>query len=252
VVLYDPFGEEKKSAFRVMVRLARACADHGLAAWRFDLSGTGESGGEPGAASWEDWCEEAAAVAAWVRQQVPGGLWIAVGVRLGALLAVQAAVHGGAAAVSLVEPVLSGEDCLRDLDRRQRIKQAVGGSGSEAADSQSRWARGETVDFGGFEVGPRLAAGLRPALLSAALAQLPPSCPLQVLRVSGSPSFPPAWKTLTERAAAAPPGRAMVLRDKPFWGQLEYYESALVLDEVLAFVEALSAAGQALPAGEDS
>ncbi len=139
-----------------------------------------------------------------------------------------------------MEPVLTGEECLRDLDRRQRIKQVVAGAGGGDEDSAGRWARGEAVDFGGFEVSPQLAAALRPESLVTRLESLGPECPLQVVRVSGSKAFPPAWKALTERAAARPPGRAEVVRDKPFWGQLEYYESDAVQDAVLAFLEAVS------------
>jgi pimeloyl-ACP methyl ester carboxylesterase len=254
VVLYDAFGEEKKSAFRVLVRLARACAGHGFATWRFDLSGTGESAGAHGDASWEDWQEEAVAAAAFARTQAGTDAWVAVGVRLGAFQAVHAAGRGGALAVVLVEPVLTGEECLRDLDRRQRIKQVVVGAGGADEDSAARWARGETVDFGGFEVSSRLAAELRPESLVSRLGSLSPDCPLHVVRVSGSKAFPPAWKPLTERAEARPPGRAEVVRDKPFWGQLEYYESAVVQDAVVGFLEALcgrlanpSGAGEARP-----
>jgi hypothetical protein len=239
VVLYDAFGEEKKSAFRVMVRLARACAERGFTTFRFDLSGTGESAGVHADATWPDWQEDALAAAAFAQTEAATSPWVAVGVRLGAFQAIHAASQGGAQALALVEPVLTGEECLRDLDRRQRLKQVVSGAGGAEEDSAARWARGEAVDFGGFAVGARLAAELRSEGLATRLASLRPDCPLQVLRVSGSKAFPPAWKALTERAEACPPGRAEVVRDKPFWGQLEYYESDLVQDAVLAFIEAL-------------
>ena len=239
VVLYDAFGEEKRSAFRVLVRLARACAERGFTTLRFDLSGTGESAGTHAAATWQDWQDDAVAAGAFAQPQTAVGAWVAVGVRLGAFKALHAATHRGARAVALVEPVLSGEECLRDLDRRERLKQVVSGTHAGADDSAARWSRGETVDFGGFEVSARLATELRPESLASRLASLSPDCPLQVLRVSGSKTFPPAWKSLTERAAAPAPGRAEVVRDKPFWGQLEYYESDAVQDAVLAFIEAL-------------
>jgi uncharacterized protein len=241
VVLYDAFGEEKKSALRVLVRLARACADHGFTTLRFDLSGTGESAGWHAAATWQDWQEEALAAAAFLQAHTAGVPWVAVGVRLGAFQALAAARSGGAGAVTLVEPVLSGEECLRDLERRQRIKQVVGGAGAAAEDCAALWARGETVDLGGFGVSARLAAELRPESLVQRLGALPAELPLQVVRVSGSKAFPPSWKPLTQRAEARPPGRAEVVRDKPFWGQLEYYESDAVQDAVLAFLEQVCA-----------
>ncbi len=241
VLLHEAFGEEKKSAFRVMVRLARQLAAQGAAVVRYDPSGTGESSGDAAAATWEDWQAEALGMAQWTRERFGGVPWYAVGVRLGAFAALHAASHAGAAGVVLVEPVLSGEDCLRDLERRQLIKQAVtGADGADAAGSAERWARGDAADFGGIPVGARLAESLRREVLCQRLEGLPAVCPLQAIRVSGGSSFPPAWATLTARAAATPPGRAVVVRDKPFWGQIEYYESDAVLREVGAF---LSAAG---------
>ena len=248
IVLYDAFGEEKKSALRVMVRLARACADHGFTTFRFDLSGTGESAGTHAAATWPDWQEDALAAAAFARGQAAAVSWLAVGVRLGAFQAVHAAHQAGALAVALVEPVLTGEECLRDLERRQLLKQVVSGAAGGQEDSATRWSHGETVDFGGFEVSARLAAELRPESLVTQVGRLRPDCPLQVVRVSGSKTFPPAWKPLCERADAYPPGRAEVVRDKPFWGQLEYYESDAVQDAVLAFVEAVAGPPAGSPA----
>jgi pimeloyl-ACP methyl ester carboxylesterase len=251
VVLFDAFGEEKKSALRVMVRLARALAARGFSTLHFDHSGSGESTGTPAAVTWDEWLRESEAAVGFVQQQTGSRRWLAVGVRFGAFAALHAASHCQAAAVSLVEPILTGDECLRDLERRQRIKQAVAGASATEEDSARRWARGETVDLGGFEVGARLAQGLRPETVIARLAALPGDCPVQILRVSGSPSFPPAWKALTERADAVPPGRASVVRDKPFWGQLEYYESDLVLNEVVAFAEAALGPGGAVSAPEE-
>ncbi len=249
-VLFEPFGEEKKSALRLMVRLARALAARGVGVFRFDHSGSGESGGDSAAASWDEWLQEAeAAVFSALRLGGTPG-WVAVGVRLGGLPALHAARLREAAAVSLIEPILTGEECLRDLERRQRIKQVVSGVNTAEEDSARRWARGEAADFGGIAVGPRLAEGLRPESVVGRLGQLGPECPVQLLRVSGSPGFPAAWKPLVERAQAVPPGEAAVVRDKPFWGQLEYYESDLVLDRVTEFAAAVfGAAGPAAATG---
>jgi len=252
VVLFDAFGEEKKSALRMMVRLARALAERGLVTYRFDHSGSGESTGGQAMATWADWLHEAEAASAFLRHRGAAGRWLAIGVRFGAFAALHAASRCDAAAVTLVEPILSGEECLRDLERRQRIKQAVSGGPAGEEESSARWRRGETVDFGGFEVGPGLAGGLQPEVLSDRLAQVRSDCPVQLLRVSGSPAMPPAWKPLAKRAQSASPGRASVVRDKPFWGQLEYYESDLVLNEVTAFAEAAlapTAAPAAAPGG---
>lgn len=242
VVIFDPFGEEKKCAYRLLVRLARAGAAAGFAVWRFDHSGCGQSSGNHAQAGWRQWQAEAEAVSRMAAGSPGTQRWVALGVRLGALAAVHAARQAGAAAVVLIEPILSGEDSLRDLERRQMIKQIVTAGDRSGDGAAAAWERGHAVDLGGFEIGPELAIPLRAETLAEHLGDLPPEVPLQVLRVSGAKGLPPAWAPLAERAAAVAPGAAQVVRDKPFWGQLEYYESDVVIDAVLPFLKALCAA----------
>ena len=239
LVIYDPFGEEKKCAFRLIVRLARAAARAGLAVLRFDLSGTGESGGDHAKATWMHWREDAVAAARLLKQQTGLEHCTAIGLRLGALLAVHAATEAPCDAVCLIEPVLTGDECLRDLERRQKIKAMMGGNNT-ADDAAALWQQGLPADFGGIDVGAQLAAELRQDSLIEQLRDVPTSCPLQVLRVSGGKSFPSTWDGLLERARATPPGGAEIIRDKPFWGQLEYYESPYVIDAAMAFLRAVS------------
>ncbi|MBN2450634.1 MAG: alpha/beta hydrolase [Lentisphaeria bacterium] len=250
VVLFEPFGEEKKCALRMLVRLARACVEEGFAVLRFDLSGTGESSGEHGEATWEAWCREAEAAAQYLRTRHARRGWCALGTRLGAILALRAALSAGAAAVSLIEPVPTGSECLRDLERRQQIKRMMGGGGATgAAGASDAWARGGTADFGGYEVGAVMARELEAEDLSLLVPELPAACALQVLRVSGGKAFPPAWQALVERARLRAPGEALVIRDKPFWGQLEYYESDDVIGPAVAFLEAVAGASSGPDAG---
>ena len=59
ILMLGPFGEERKCAYRLLVRLARACATCGFGAFRFDYSGTGESLGAHTDASLGRWLEDA-------------------------------------------------------------------------------------------------------------------------------------------------------------------------------------------------
>lgn len=251
VVLFDPFGEEKKCAYRLLVRLARALAGRGVAVLRVDLSGTGDSPGDHREATLARWYADADAAVRAACAEAGATRWAAVGARFGALHAVHAAAAADAAAVVLVEPVLDGADYLRDLERRQRIKQMMSGAAAEEIpDAREHWGRGELVDFGGLAVSPTLAEELNGAELPALVAALPDTTDVAVLRVSGSRKLPPAWEPLVTRAEATPPGGAEVVRDKPFWGQLEYYESDLVIDAVAAWLAAFGLLGDTLDNSE--
>jgi pimeloyl-ACP methyl ester carboxylesterase len=215
LVMVEPFGEEKKCAFRLLVRLARACARVGTPVVRFDLWGTGESPGTHADATWSMWLDDTKAVAAFATQQWQHG-WVGLGARLGALLAAEAAGDAHAARLICLEPVVDGAEALRDLERRQKIKDMMAGAqqGTDDKTADERWADGETVDFGGFEIGPDLARELGTRSLTTLLDQLPDSCAVSAVRVSGSQKLPPAWGPLVDRAAAVPPGRVAIVKDQ--------------------------------------
>ncbi len=63
VVLVEPLAEEKRAAYRMLVRLARALAADGLAAIRLDLSGTGDSSLPHAEATLDTWVEDTCAAA---------------------------------------------------------------------------------------------------------------------------------------------------------------------------------------------
>ena len=236
-VLVEPFGEEKRCAYRMLVRLARALAAQGVAVLRFDLQGTGDSPGDHGAMDLAAWTAAVRAAAECLLATEGIDAWAPIAARFGALPAVTAVAARPARAVVLLEPVLNGAEFLRDLERRQRIKDMMSGKrDADGPDAPARWQAGETVDFGGFPVGPQLAAQLEGVDLCPMIGSLPEACALQVVRVSGSQKLPAAWQPLAEATAARAIGETKIVQDKPFWGQLEYYESDAVIAAVLAFL----------------
>ncbi len=234
-----PFGEERKCAHRLLVRLSRACAAWGLAVLRFDYSGTGESTGAHEAAQLTQWLADSQVALSAVRAACPGGPWLVIGARLGANLAVRLACAEAVTRVVLIEPLLRGADYLRDLQRRQQIKDmmmAREGQQAPPEAPEARWAAGQSVDFGGFPVGAELAEQLGTLSLGTDVDALPDSCRVQLLRVSGGKTFPAAWQGVADSVSARAGSCARIVRDKPFWGQLEYYESDVIIDEVMAYV----------------
>ncbi|MBT7161746.1 MAG: hypothetical protein HN904_03155 [Victivallales bacterium] len=236
-VLIDPFGEEKKCAYRLLVRLARALAGVGVATLRFDLAGTGDSPGEHAEMDYARWAAGVQAAAEFALQLDGIETWCPIGARFGALPALSAASALPPRAVVLLEPILSGTEFLRDLERRQGIKDMMSGQRRTGGpDAAARWQAGETIDFGGFPVSPGLATQLADIDVCESLKGQAPGCALQVARVSGSKKLPPAWQPLVGAAEGRDVGEVVVVQDKPFWGQLEYYESDAVIDVVLPFL----------------
>jgi exosortase A-associated hydrolase 2 len=237
IVLAEPFGEEKKCAYRMLVRLARALASHGVPTLRFDPTGSGDSPGDHGTVDFTTWCGDLRAAAEHVLSLAGVTGWAPIGARFGALPSLQVAGAVPPRAVILLEPVLSGNEFLRDLERRQKIKDMMSGQRNDnGPDAASRWEAGETVDFGGFPVSAAMAEQVADVEMSSLLTGLPATCALQVVRVSGSKKLPPAWQPLVDAADARETGEVTVVQDKPFWGQLEYYESDAVIDAVLPFL----------------
>ena len=109
-------------------------------------------------------------------------------------------------------------------------------AGGRLAPPSVRWQAGEAVDFGGFEVGALLANELEELDLEADLAALPEECCVQLLRVSGATKFPPAWESVAGMLQRRDGCLAEAIRDRPFWGQVEYFESDTVMDAVIAFL----------------
>lgn len=95
VLICSPFGWDELGAHRSLRALAGALAQAGHPALRFDLPGSGDSGGSPrDPGRLEDWTASVAAAAATLRSASGCERVVALGVGLGAMLALRAAALG--------------------------------------------------------------------------------------------------------------------------------------------------------------
>ncbi|WP_241384868.1 alpha/beta hydrolase [Rhodococcus sp. CH91] len=126
VVLCPPLGKEHLDTYRGVAVLAEQLAERGLAAMRFDYTGTGDSAGEQ---------DSPDAVAAWQRSIVTavdavrasGAAHITVvGLRAGALLAATALPDCGPVdAAVLWDPIVSGRVLLREQRALYNVTQGT-------------------------------------------------------------------------------------------------------------------------------
>lgn len=160
-VLYvPPFAEEMNKSRRMAALQSRMLAACGYCVLQIDLYGCGDSDGELRDATWEMWQQDLDASVRWLRAHVEAPLYF-WGLRLGALLALNYA-SGSEAAVAgylLWQPVVSGEAHLTQF---LRIGMAAGLTGSaekkSTEDLRNALYSGESVEIGGYELTPALAA----------------------------------------------------------------------------------------------
>ena len=222
VLIVPPFGDERRACTRFLAQFARRLAAAGCDVLRFDLSATGESPGDLRDAGLDRWVSDIDAARCELRNLSKSPNQVGLGVRLGANLLVRSSQSE---ACVLWEPLLEGGKYLDEIVRRKLIKEMKGG-GQAASDAESinaAWAAGETVDCDGFAISATLACELRKLSLADDL----PDCRTQIVHVTGARKLPPAWEAL---------GREVLLiRDKPFWGRLDYYVSRELEDAAIEF-----------------
>ncbi|WP_332119664.1 hypothetical protein [Azorhizobium caulinodans] len=116
VIICESFGYEALSTQRATLVLARMCAEAGLPTLSFHYPGTGDSAGEETPGQIERWIASIGAAAAFLKAQTGLEDIALCGLRLGALLAIEAAqTFGGISALALLAPVLSGKTYAREL-----------------------------------------------------------------------------------------------------------------------------------------
>lgn len=168
-VLYVPaFAEEMHKSRRMVAVQARRLAQRGVPVLVLDLTGCGDSSGDFGDARWDLWLEDVALALAWLRTEAPGPrlLW---GLRLGALLALEAAQSSCATVRGLVmwQAIPSGRDHLTQLLRIKVASEMLSGARTGVDTLRRNVAAGTPVEIGGYEIHPALAAALDDRTLAA-------------------------------------------------------------------------------------
>jgi exosortase A-associated hydrolase 2 len=233
-VLHVPAAFEEMNKSRRMVALqARAFAAAGGCVVAYDPSGTGDSAGDHGEATWVRWRDDAAAAWAFVRNEfsLPGVLW---GLRLGALLtaSVAADVRFGPSALLLWQPVASGATYVNQFLRLAAASEIAGRAGParDGRTLRATLAAGGSVDIAGYTVHPDLVAGCGTVNLEAVAL---PACP--VIWRESSPDAPgnlSAWaqKIAQRWDAAGVPVDVRAVRGPSFWASVEIEESPALIE----------------------
>lgn len=159
-IFLPPFGEELNRCRNLVSEQARRLSAAGIACLILDLFGTGDSEGASADGSFDIWQQDVLLASNWMEQMSgqPTSLW---GLRLGGLLALDiAANHPGLfPRLLLWQPVTNGQTYITQL-LRQRVAALASNDGEPetTAKLKERLNAGETLDVGGYVLGPRLTA----------------------------------------------------------------------------------------------
>lgn len=196
-VYVHPFAEEMNKSRRMAALQARALCEAGCAVLQIDLLGCGDSSGDFGDATWDDWVSDVREAGRWMQSRTEAPLWL-WGLRAGCLVAAEAA-RGFAAPCNFMfwQPPSAGHVLLQQFLRVKVAGDMLEGRSSGVAQTpRQQLAARQAVEIAGYKLSPELAAGLDSATLQPA----PGTGRLEWLEVSSRPD--PSLSAASERLIA--------------------------------------------------
>ena len=192
VVFVHPFAEEMNKSRRMAALQARALSNAGFAVLQIDLLGCGDSSGDFGDATWQDWRADVVEASRWMQRREAAPLWL-WGLRAGCLVAAEAAHEIDSPCHFLFwQAPGAGKALLQQFLRLKVAGDMLEGKSKGAMDGmRQQLAAGSSVDIAGYSLAPQLAAGLEAAALKP---------PRGVCRQGGRVE----WIELSSRADAIP------------------------------------------------
>jgi len=191
-ILYvHPFAGELSRTRRMAALQSRAFAALGYAVLQIDLFGCGDSCGEFSAGRWRIWHDDLALAASWLadRDSGPLTLW---GLRLGGLLALDAAARLDARRVLLWQPYMSGRACINQFLRlSEQLRDPAPGAPRSTAALRAQLAVHGAIEVGGFEVAVPLGTARGP-LAVGGVARWCAARPARVLELIGASASGPS------------------------------------------------------------
>jgi pimeloyl-ACP methyl ester carboxylesterase len=237
-LLLGAFAEERKSSVRSLVEMARALAAAGVACARIDFRGTGDSSARSEELSFGSMVVDTHAALESLATEFACPAVCLVGLRLGATVALAAALERPSAPAGLVlmEPVTNGERYVGELRRAQAIRTMLT-SGSAAAGAEAEDAA--ILDLDGLAVARSFLDELAGIDLVARARESGLGVPALVMQIG--PRAKPGRDVEALAAALGPRSRLEVVVAEPFWLQTDHVSPGSCVERLAAFVGELAA-----------
>ena len=240
-----PFTEEMNKSRRIAALQARALAQAGYSVLQIDLLGCGDSSGDFGDASWQDWINDVVRGAGLLRRRVDAPLWL-WGLRAGSLLAAQAAAQFDAPCNFIFwAPVVSGKVLLHQFLRFKAAGDMLGGNAKGVTEAlREQLASGIAVEVAGYALSPALAHGLAQASLDpsarmARSAQAPRVEWFELSTCDGAVVSPVSAKTSTQWSQSDFHVRTHLVNGPSFWHTGEIEEAPELITATVATLSTL-------------
>ncbi|MEL6949408.1 MAG: alpha/beta fold hydrolase [Pseudomonadota bacterium] len=226
------FAEEMNRSRDALREFALAAADQGAATHILDLRGTGDSPGEFGDYSVDDWCNDLLAAVEDARTRYGATLITLLGIRFGALLAARVAAQAQVTDLLFWQPATEGKRLMREF---LRVWSAANMGVDE--DARTVLAREGTLEVAGYRIDPSLVEAIDAMTLS-----LPEGNTMQVHWLEAGAAVSPRSERHIQGLRDA--GHDIASRSvdcPPFWRVQERVDAtALVTASLLAPDPALS------------
>lgn len=245
IVYIHPFAEEMNKSRRMAALQSRAFAKAGYAVLQIDLLGCGDSSGDFGDATWDDWVADVQRGANWLARRTSAPLWL-WGLRAGCLLAVEAARSMPTTPNLLFwSPTVSGKQVLQQFLRLKAAAELAGGKSKGILEAlRADLALGRPVEIAGYCMPSRLASGLEQASLGAIATEPADRRRLEWVELSTQDAAQPspvAVEALSTWAQAGWSGaRGHVVQGPAFWQTTEIEDAPELIDASLAIMNTWS------------
>ena len=229
LLLCPPLVEERKAAQRAMVDGARRLAAQvPCAVLRIDYRGCGDSSGAFADYTVGDWLADIEAATAWLGRRFPGLPQVRLGVRAGALLALQPPAPATPVAAFLLWEPVAGAEFIRQLLQRRMVNDMVAYGRAQVSrkEIEATLRGGGSVDLDGYTFTGSQCAQLEACVFPRVVQ------PLLALATGAD------TRAVEALRAQSPDAATRTIRLAPFWNSVGHVETAALAEASAAWLQA--------------